>query len=301
MNPTLPRRCARFVLPVRRAAVVLTAMLLVGCASTPANPDDPLEGFNRAMFAFNEGVDTAVLRPAARAYETVTPGLVRTGVGNVFGNLGDVWIGANNLLQGKVGDGMSDLMRFMVNSTIGLLGLLDVASEMGLQKNDEDFGQTLAVWGVGEGPYLVLPIFGPRTLRDAAAIPVDRFGDPVANIDHSRTRYTATGLRVVHGRARLLSVERTFEDSTLDKYTFMRDSYLQQRRYKVHDGEVPFEYDDYDFFDDGFDEQASLLPARTGVEVLVDSALAQLELNRAEGAAPGRTASNIYFTMGNER
>lgn len=236
--------------PVRALAATVCVVVMSGCATTGGNPDDPLEGYNRAMFSFNEQVDKAVLRPVAQAYKTVTPTPVRTGVGNVFGNIGDVWIGANNFLQGKVEAGISDWMRFLVNSSFGLLGMLDVASEMGFRKNDEDFGQTLAVWGVGEGPFVVLPLFGPKTLRDAAMMPVDSLGDGVMAINHVPTRNSLLGLRLVDGRARLLGIDKTLDEGTLDKYGFARDFYLQQRRYKVFDGAPPLEYENFDDFDD---------------------------------------------------
>ncbi len=232
----------------KRASVLfLAALMLVmtGCASTVRNPDDPLEGYNRAVFSFNEGVDKAVVKPAAQAYETVLPQLVRTGIGNVFRNLGDVWVGVNNLLQGKPGDGMSDLMRFAMNSTFGILGIFDVASEMGLQRHDEDFGQTLAVWGVGEGAYFVVPFLGPRTVRDAAVLPLDMRGNSLVQIDHVPTRNTVLATRVVHVRSVLLGTDRTLDDQ-LDKYAFVRDAYLQNRRYKVYDGNPPVEYEDFD-------------------------------------------------------
>lgn len=231
-----------------RAFVLLLAfamLVMTGCASNPRNPDDPLEGYNRAMFSFNEGVDKAVVKPVAKAYETVVPELVRTGIGNVFSNLGDVWVGINNLLQGKVGDGMSDLMRFAVNSTFGILGIFDVASEMGLHKNDEDFGQTLAVWGVGEGAYFVVPFLGPRTVRDAVVLPLDLRGNGLVQIDHVPTRNTVLAVRITHARSLLLKTDRTL-DEQLDKYAFVRDAYLQARRYKVYDGNPPVEYENFD-------------------------------------------------------
>src|SRR5690554_3884843 len=231
-----------------RAFVLLLAsvmLVMTGCASNPRNPDDPLEGYNRAMFKFNEGVDKAVLKPVAKAYEKVVPQMVRTGIGNVFSNLGDIWVGLNNLLQGKIGEGMSDLMRFAVNSTFGILGIFDVASEMGLEKHDEDFGQTLAVWGVKEGPYFVVPFLGPRTVRDAAVLPVDFYGSGLAQIDHVPTRNTVLAVRAIHTRSELLGTDRALEGQ-LDKYAFVRDAYLQNRRYKVHDGNPPVEYEDFD-------------------------------------------------------
>ncbi len=257
---------------LNRATLVLLAVVMLGlsgCASTPRNPDDPLERYNRAMFSFNEGVDKVALKPVAKVYETVTPGFVQTGVGNFFGNLGDVWIGFNNMLQGKVGDGMSDWMRFMVNSSFGFGGLLDIASDMGLQKSNEDFGQTLAVWGVGDGPYVVLPLLGPRTLRDAAALPVDWKGDPVAYVGHDQTRMAFSVLRIVHIRASLLGTEKLIEDS-VDKYSMVRDAYLQRRRFLVHDGNPPMDYED-------FNGKSSLLPVRTMADAVVDTAIGGLE------------------------
>lgn len=249
-------------------------LLLGGCATNPANPDDPLERYNRAMFSFNEGVDRAVVRPVAQVYDTVTPRPVRNGVGNFFGNIEDLWIGFNNILQGKVGDGMSDWMRFAVNSTFGLLGVLDVASEMGLQKNDEDFGQTLAVWGVGEGPFVVLPFLGPRTTRDAFATPVDAYGNLYMYVEDVPVRNSLIALRLIHQRAGLLPFDRTVEEASTDKYAFVRDFYLQQRRYKVYDGNPPLEYEDFDV--DYEDEMSGVL-YESEADAVAKSAVEQLD------------------------
>src|SRR5690606_11774512 len=147
------------------------AVLMTGCATAPdtADPRDPFEGFNRTVFRFNDAVDEAVLKPVATGYQKVTPSFVQTGVSNFFGNIGDVWSAVNNLRQGKLEAGMSDGMRVAINTTFGFVGLLDIASEAGLTKHKEDFGQTLGVWGVPSGPYLVLPLLGPSTIRDTAA------------------------------------------------------------------------------------------------------------------------------------
>jgi len=229
----------------------VTLLFAAGCANAP--PEDPLEPFNRAMFSFNENVDSAVIKPVAKAYVAVTPTPVRTWVSNFFGNLQDPWIAFNNLLQGKPVDAITDFMRFVFNSTLGIGGLLDIASEAGLPKHDEDFGQTLGVWGVKEGPFMVLPLLGPRTLRDAAALPLDSMaespwtlppGNPV--VHDAGVRYGLSGLKLIDGRARLLGLERTLDEGTLDKYRYARDFYLQQRRFKVNDGNVPIEYDDFD-------------------------------------------------------
>ena len=227
------------------AAIALCVTLAAGCTTRIANPDDPLERYNRAMFGFNETVDRAAIRPVAEAYDATMPPPVRTGVGNFFGNVGDVWNGVNNLLQGKFREGLSDGARFGLNSTLGILGIFDVASEFGLSKSDEDFGQTLGRWGVGEGAYFVVPFFGPRTVRDAAVLPIDLYGDNVWGVSDVAARNSLTALRLVHGRANLLGIDKTLEEGTLDKYSYARDFYLQQRRYRVHDGSPPQEYEDF--------------------------------------------------------
>ena len=227
-------------------AFVSGVALLAGCTTRLANPDDPLESYNRAMFSFNERVDKAVVRPVAQAYDDVTPLPVRTGVGNFFGNVGDLWNGVNNLLQGKIREGLSDAARIGVNSTLGILGLFDVASELGLPKSDEDFGQTLGRWGVAEGPYFVAPFFGPRTVRDATVLPIDLYGDGIWGLSDIALRNSLMALRIVNTRANLLGIDKTLEEGTLDKYSYARDFYLQQRRYRVFDGNVPGAYDDFD-------------------------------------------------------
>lgn len=273
----------RNVLRSSRARLVvaaLSAALITGCATT-GNPDDPLEGYNRAMFSFNDQVDKVVVKPAAQVYEAVLPQPVRTGVGNVLGNLGDPWIALNNMLQGKFAEGMSDLMRFALNSTWGLLGLLDIASEAGLPKHDEDLGQTLGRWGVGEGAYIVLPFFGPRTVRDAVALPADFMANEPFRIEHVATRNTVLGTRVVHGRSVLLGTDRTLEQAALDRYAFVRDFYLEQRRYKVNDGRQERVYEDFD------DQSAA--PLGEAVDVAAVTAVENLEL-AGLGRRPGTDA-----------
>jgi phospholipid-binding lipoprotein MlaA len=215
---------------------VALATALGGCA-TSNNPRDPLEGYNRAVFNFNDKVDEVALKPAATAYKNVTPGFVQTGVSNFFGNLADIWTAANNLLQGKVGDGMSDVMRVALNSTFGLLGVLDIASEAGLQKHKEDFGQTLGSWGVPSGPYLMLPLLGPSTVRDTAALPADIYADPWQYKDPVNVRTIGTVTRVVDQRAALLDASTLLEDAALDRYEFIRDGWMQRRNSQVYDGE----------------------------------------------------------------
>jgi phospholipid-binding lipoprotein MlaA len=224
----------------RLAAALITAAILGGCATTGGgNPSDPLEPFNRAMFSFNESVDNAVLKPVATGYRSAVPAVLRTGVSNFFSNLEDVWISANNLAQGKVEDGLGDFLRFAFNSTFGVFGLIDVASDMGLQKHNEDFGQTLGRWGVGSGPYLVLPLLGPSTVRDGLGLVLDVQADPVSNLGHVPTRNSAYATRVVDRRANLLDTTSVLEEAALDKYTFVRDSWTQRRRSLIYDGSPP--------------------------------------------------------------
>ena len=226
------------------AGVAAWVIGLSGCATTANNPKDPYEGFNRAMFTVNEGLDTVLLKPVAKGYDTVTPGLVKSGVGNFFGNLADVWTALNNFLQGKVSEGFSDVGRVFVNSTIGLVGLFDVASNMGMEKHAEDFGQTLGKWGVGSGSYVYLPVIGPRTTRDTVGFVVDAYADPVARIDNVRVRNSLLGLRLIDTRASLLPADKVVEEAAFDKYVYIRDAYLQNRRSVVYDGAPPAEKDE---------------------------------------------------------
>ncbi|MCF8150461.1 MAG: VacJ family lipoprotein [Burkholderiaceae bacterium] len=234
MNTTLASR-------IKSAAVATMALgLLAGCA-TSGNPKDPIEGFNRAVFAFNEGLDTVIMKPVATGYEAVLPSPIRTGVTNFFSNIEDLFIGVNNLLQGKVPEAFSDLGRVVINSTVGLLGVIDFATDAGLEKHDEDFGQTFGRWGVGNGAYVVVPVFGPRTVRDTVGLVLDVAADPVANHNPTRTRDAALVLRLVNDRANLLPADKVIEEAALDKYTYMRDAYLQRRRKLIHDGNAPRE------------------------------------------------------------
>ncbi len=222
----------------RLVSAVAMAFVLTGCA-TSGHPQDPFEGYNRAMFTFNDTVDKAALKPVANAYQSVTPFFIRAGVGNFFGNLGDVSTAANNLLQGKVKDGGSDLLRVGLNTTVGVVGLFDIASEIGLQKHDEDFGQTLGRWGMASGPYVILPFLGSSTLRDVVALPVDARADPWAYKRPVNWRNVGTGIRLIDRRAALLDASNLLEDAALDPYEFVRDAYLQRRQSRVYDGEPP--------------------------------------------------------------
>lgn len=223
--------------PVMRVIILTLAFSVGGCAAT--NPKDPFERFNRAMFTFNDTLDQAAVKPAAKVYREILPDFVQTGIGNFFGNLGDAWTGVNNFLQGKVADGLSDVMRIAVNTTMGLGGVIDIGSEAGLVKHKEDFGQTLGKWGVKAGPYIVLPVLGPSTLRDTIATPLDLTADPWQHKYPVFWRNTGTVVRLVDQRAAVLDASNLVEEAALDRYEFIRDAYLQRRESKIRDGESP--------------------------------------------------------------
>lgn len=217
----------------RRAGLsgALALVLLQGCASGPnANPSDPLEPFNRGVFELNDKVDRAVIKPVATAYREITPKPIRTGVSNFFGNLADAWSTVNNALQLKGEAATNSLMRFTTNSLWGLGGILDVASEMRIPRHSEDFGQTLGFWGVPPGPYLVLPILGPSTVRDTVGAFVDFNGNLATRGDNVALRNSMTGTGIVNARASLLDAGDLLDQVALDKYSFARDIYLQRRR-----------------------------------------------------------------------
>jgi phospholipid-binding lipoprotein MlaA len=227
---------------LRLAAVcaIVSLGVLGGCATTH-DPRDPLEPINRGVYKFNDAIDTMFLKPVAQVYEGITPTAARTGVSNVFANINDVVVALNNLLQGKFTEAASDVGRVLINTTAGLFGVFDVATPVGLEKHDEDFGQTLGYWGIGDGPYLVLPIVGPRNLRDTAGLIVDWEVDPVVQIDPSRSRNQVWGLRIVSRRAELLGASSLLSVAALDEYEFVRDAYIQRRRNLIYDGNPPRE------------------------------------------------------------
>jgi len=231
LTPAAPWR----ILPAAALAAVL--MALGGCASTGQhNPRDPLEPMNRTVAQFNEGVDSVLLKPVATVYQRHVPALVRTGVSNFFGNLGDLWSGANSLMQLKIHDAAENVMRFSVNTVFGLGGILDLASEMNIERHREDFGKTLGRYGVPAGPYLVLPLLGPSTLRDTLALPVDMRYNVLSEIKPEATRNALGTLRLVDQRANLLRASSVLEEAALDKYSFTRDAHLQRRRAEVVEG-----------------------------------------------------------------
>ena len=214
--------------------------LLAGCASGPgANPSDPWEPMNRQVFAFNEAFDEAAFKPVAVAYKTATPRLVRAGVTNFFNNLGDAWSLFNNVLQGKLQASVETYFRLTVNTIWGIGGVFDIATEIGVEPHPEDFGQTLGLWGLPTGPYLVLPFFGPSNVRDALATPADTFGYPVTLVNPVALRNSLAALNAVDKRANFLRAGDLLEESALDKYVFSRDVFLQKRRNDIYDGSPP--------------------------------------------------------------
>ncbi len=214
------------------AVLVAAALLTTGCATN--NPNDPFENYNRVMFSVNEAFDNVIFKPVATAYKAVLPDIVQTGVTNFFGNIADVWTAFNNFLQGEGQKGLSDVTRVTVNTIFGLGGLIDVASDLKLTKHRADFGQTLGVWGMESGPYVVLPILGPSTLRDTIALPAEWYGDPWTYVDNIRLRNVGIVVRAVNYRAALLDASSLVDDASLDKYEFIRDAFLQRRYKQVH-------------------------------------------------------------------
>ncbi|WP_106478569.1 MlaA family lipoprotein [Phytohalomonas tamaricis] len=238
------------------AAATAAAVSLTGCAGTQtqdANPNDPWEGFNRGVFAFNDTLDHYALKPVAEGYDYVTPEPVQTGVGNFFNNLGEVSNTLNSVLQWKWTNAGISTSRFVINTVLGLGGVLDPAGRMGLERHDEDFGQTLATWGVGQGPFVMLPLLGPSTVRDTAGFPVDWYSDPVAYVKDDTTRWGVRAVHLVNTRAALLEQEKLMQG---DRYSFIRDTYLQRRQFLIDDGKPgkdPFASGDFgDINDDDF-------------------------------------------------
>lgn len=221
-----------------RTLAVMALLALGGCATSGGDERDPLEGFNRAMYSFNDTVDRAIAKPVATAYREL-PDPLRNGVRNFFGNLADLFIGVNNVLQGKIQDGLTDWGRFGINTVVGFFGLADVASDIGLEKHNEDFGQTFGRWGSGTGPYLVWPFLGPSTARDSVGQVLDIYFDPIRGTGDAAWPLALT--RATSVRADLLDATRILEEAALDPYVFQRDAFLQRRRSLVYDGRPPRE------------------------------------------------------------
>ena len=228
-----------------RGLIILLLAMISGCATGPdRDPRDPLEPMNRAVYKFNDTFDEAIARPVAGAYRDVLHVEIRSRVSNFFSNIQDVFIGVNNLLQGKLQEGVEDWARFAFNSTFGLLGIHDVASDMGIEKHNEDFGQTFGRWGVASGPYLILPFLGSSTLRDGAGTAVDYYFAPLGEARPIALRNSLYGLYLVNTRAEYLDASSLLEQAALDRYIFQRDAYLQRRRSLIYDGSPPRERDE---------------------------------------------------------
>jgi len=225
------------------ATTAVVAALLAGPVTADEKEVDPWEGMNRSIFAFNEGFDRYLLKPATLGYKAVTPDLVETGISNFFGNISDIGSFVNNVLQAKLDPALNDLARITFNTTVGLAGFIDVATPMGLPETDEDFGQTLGYWGFESGPYLMLPFFGPSTVRDGVGFVAETVTSPYNNLEDDTLRYSLTALRAIDARAGLLEAERLISG---DKYLFIRNAYLQRREFQVNDGELDT-FDDDDF------------------------------------------------------
>jgi phospholipid-binding lipoprotein MlaA len=236
-------------LTMKSCKVAILSVALIGAPVVAAEQGkggsaDPWEGFNRTVFEFNDVLDRYALKPVAQGYQYVTPDLVERGVSNFFGNLGDVRTLVNNALQLKLHDAASDVARVTLNSTFGLAGVLDLATPLGLEKHNEDFGQTLGYWGVPSGNYLVLPLFGPSTVRDGVALVPDSYLDPVGEVEDVPTRNSLYAMRLIDTRAELLKSEGLISG---DRYLFIRDAYLQRREYQVNDGQINAPFDAQDF------------------------------------------------------
>ncbi|GAA4356240.1 VacJ family lipoprotein [Kangiella marina] len=222
--------------------IFLSAILLTACATTGDNPKDPYEERNRAVWDFNRSIDKALLKPVAEGYQYITPDPVEKGVSNFFSNLGEITTILNDILQGKFLKAGKDTGRFLINSTIGIAGLLDPATEMGLEREEEDFGQTLAVWGFESGPFIMLPFIGPSTVRDGSGFAIDTFAfySPYDELNDSQTEWALRSLWLINTRAELLPLEEQLEGA-LDEYLMVRDAYLQRREFLIHDGRPPIE------------------------------------------------------------
>ncbi|MCL1886890.1 MAG: VacJ family lipoprotein [Betaproteobacteria bacterium] len=220
---------------IKLFATLLITIQITGCANSP---NDPLEGYNRQVFYFNEALDTVVIKPAAHTYHDLVPDVIQTMVSNFFGNIADVWIAFNNFLQGRGDEGFSDVSRIIINTFAGIGGLIDVASDAGLPKHNQDLGQTFGVWGAPPGPYFVIPVLGPSTIRDTIAAPADYwYGDPITYISNDSVAWGAVILRGISTRAKLIDASSVIDDAAIDRYEFIRDAFLQRRHHLIHDRE----------------------------------------------------------------
>jgi phospholipid-binding lipoprotein MlaA len=232
--------CSLWRLRALLLAAAVSMSLLGGCA-TNGNPRDPFEPVNRAVYQFNDAFDKVIAKPVAEFYTEVVPQVIRTGVGNFFSNLNDVIVALNDLLQGKIPDAINDMGRVLVNTTLGVFGVMDPATALGVEKRNEDFGQTLGYWGLGSGPYIVLPFLGPSSARDTVGWVGDVYAWPGTYVESNRGRNALIAARFISARADLLQATQLLETAALDPYEFLRDAYLQRRNNLVHDGNPPEE------------------------------------------------------------
>ena len=234
----------------RRSQIRIVAIiaLLSGCATTSEDVNDPYENVNRAIYSFNDTVDNVILRPVAASYSAVVPDPIERGVSNFFSNLNEITTIINDLLQFKVAQTFDDIGRFALNTTVGFAGIFDVAAHAGHKKNNEDFGQTLGVWGIKPGAYVVLPFLGPRTIRDSFGLTVDNYTSLPPHIRDTGTRDKMLGLQIIDSRANLLGVKKVLDAAALDEYIYVRDAYLQRRQNLVYDGNAPEE--EFDVFEE---------------------------------------------------
>jgi len=245
--------------PAKSLIIIFSLLLLVGCSSnkTSSDPNDPFEGYNRAMFTFNDNLDQYVLKPVAKGYDFIAPSPVQKGVSNFFSNLDDIVVLVNDLFQFKFSQAASDTGRLLINSTLGLFGLIDWATDLGLEKHNEDFGQTLGYWGVPPGPYFVLPFLGPSTIRDAPGIAVDTAhfdpiyneldkGFPAPRRNSESAIWGLTITKAIDTRTQLLKAGNILEEAALDRYIFIREAYMQRRKNLVYDGNPPEDDEDFD-------------------------------------------------------
>lgn len=264
---------------ITRLLFALAAVTLTGCASTHAkNPADPLESFNRGVYQFNDVVDKAVAKPVAKGYDAVMPEPGKMMVSNFFSNLDDVMVTANDLLQFKLVQAFSDAGRLLINTTVGAFGLVDIASITGYEKHDEDFGQTLGYWGVESGPYIVLPILGPSSLRDGIGLYADSRPSRLRRVKHMRSRNQLYVAKGISRRAELLEQEKVLDEAVIDRYEFIRDAYLLRRKSLVYDGNPPREK--YDDEDEGIDNEQVPIPS-----------MPSSQLENVPGAQPAAVAA----------
>lgn len=228
---------------MKRYIFILLLPLLSACASTTRQVD-PFESFNRKVYTFNDTIDRAAVKPIAQAYVKAVPNPIRAGVSNILSNLNDISVALNNILQGKLKNAFSDLGRFTINTTVGLFGIFDVASTTGLDKNDEDFGQTLGYWGIGDGPYIVLPFFGPSNLRDSVSRVVDIKTSATNLMLEPKDRNILFSFNIIHRRSQLLNASNILSIAAIDEYEFVRDAYFQKRLNQIYDGNPPRIKDD---------------------------------------------------------